>query len=123
GSIIKLTRDDKIALTAEPDSASFIGVIPPGPIDDIQYTQIAVIAEPTRANHIYSLAVLIFKNAIPNTTNKEAPVFTPRILGSAIGFLVIDCIKAPDIPREAPAIILKTVLGIRSRTTSALNDI
>ena len=45
GSIIKLTRDDKIALTAEPDSASFIGVIPPGPIDDIQYTQIAVIAD------------------------------------------------------------------------------
>ncbi|MPN26926.1 hypothetical protein SDC9_174352 [bioreactor metagenome] len=69
-----------------------------------------------------SLAVFMPKNVIPATTNKDAPVFTPKILGSAIGFLVIDCIRAPDIPSEAPAIILKTVLGIRSRTTNALKD-
>ena len=123
GSIIKLTKDDKIALTAEPAKASFIGVIPPAPIDAIPYTQIAVIAAPTSANQIYPLAVLKLKNVIPITTNKDAPVFTPKILGSAIGLRVIDCISAPDTPRDAPAIRLNTVLGIRSRTTNALKDI
>jgi hypothetical protein len=31
--------------------------------------------------------------------------------------------RAPDIPREAPAIMLKIVLGIRSRTTKAAKDV
>ena len=67
--------------------------------------------------------MLKLKNVIPITTNKDAPVFTPKILGSAIGLRVIDCISAPDTPRDAPAIRLNTVLGIRSRTTNALKDI
>ena len=51
----------------------------------------------------------ILKNEIPTTINKEAPEFTPKILGSAIGFLVMDCISTPEILRDAPAIIPKIV--------------
>ena len=55
----------------------------------------------------------MLKNAIPATINKEAPAFTPKILGSAIGFLVIDCINTPEMLKEAPAMIPNRVLGIR----------
>ncbi|MNO05438.1 hypothetical protein D3C81_2268210 [compost metagenome] len=68
---------------------------------------------------MYSLAVLIFKKAMPQTTNREAPVFTPRILGSAMGLRVTDCIRAPDTPRAAPLNRLNTVREIRLRTILA----
>ena len=37
---------------------------------------------------------------------------TPRIDGSAIGFLVMDCIKAPAVPKAQPAISPSTVRTI-----------
>ena len=46
GRIIKLTKDDSIALIEAPAKASFIGVIPPGPIEAIPYTQNDVRAAP-----------------------------------------------------------------------------
>ena len=38
------------------------------------------------------------------------------MLGSAIGFLVTDCISCPDIPSAAPARIPNTVRGILAST-------
>ncbi len=41
-----------------------------------------------------------------------APVFIPSIPGSAIGFLVTNCINTPLMARLEPAKIAKIVLGI-----------
>ena len=41
------------------------------------------------------------------------------MLGSAIGFLVILCISAPDMPRAPPANIPNTVLGTLCSITVA----
>lgn len=46
------------------------------------------------------------------TTLRLAPVFIPSIPGSAIGFLVTDCINTPLMARLEPAKIAKIVLGI-----------
>lgn len=62
------------------------------------------------------------KKDIPQTTNSAAPVFTPNMLGSAIGLRVTDCIRAPETPNAAPHIRLKTVLAILWRTTFAPCD-
>lgn len=61
----------------------------------------------------------MFKNAMPKTTNNDAPVFTPNILGSARGLRVTDCISDPETPSAAPQSKLKTVREIRLRTTFA----
>ena len=70
-----------------------------------------------KPSQIYWLGEEIEKNAIPTTTKREAPVFIPKILGSAIGFRVIDCIRQPDTPKEAPAKIPNKVRGILAWTT------
>ena len=59
---------------------------------------------------------------MPKTINSEAPVFTPSMLGSAIGFFVIDCIRSPDTLRLAPAINPNMVLGILALTTFTLYE-
>ncbi|PWJ49636.1 hypothetical protein SAMN05216529_10646 [Faecalicatena contorta] len=106
---------------AAPDNASLIGVISPLPIEAIAYTKTAVTPAPVKASQMYCCGRLILKKAIPHTTNNEAPVFTPKILGSAMGFLVMDCIRAPDTPSAPPAIIPKTILGILACTTLTVN--
>lgn len=85
-----------------------------------RYTKREVSKAPINARPIYDSFDWILKNEIPNTINRDAPVLTPSILGSAIGFLVIDCINTPEILREAPAIMPKTVLGRRASTTFTL---
>ena len=61
----------------------------------------------------------MFKKAIPQTTNNDAPVLTPSMLGSAIGLRVTACISAPETPSAAPQSKLKTVREILLRTTFA----
>ena len=49
-------------------------------------------------------------------TNKLAPVLTPKMFGSASGFLKIVCINKPASDKPAPAMIAVIVRGIlRSR--------
>lgn len=48
----------------------------------------------------------------PTTTARLAPVFIPSIDGSAIGFLLIDCIRDPLTARDEPANKASIVLGI-----------
>ena len=94
-----MTRDDNAALVAAPAKTSLRGVAPPLPIEPIPNTKMAVMIAPTNANQMYWLAVLILKKEIPQTTNSAAPVFTPNMLGSAMGLRVTDCIKAPETPK------------------------
>ena len=52
------------------------------------------------------------------TTASEAPMLTPRMPGSAIGFLVTPCMTAPETPRAPPTIIANSVLGMRFSTAA-----
>ncbi|MNV91713.1 hypothetical protein D3C71_1862380 [compost metagenome] len=100
--MMALTSEVSAALVAAPAKTSLMGVAPPRPIEPMLNTNTAVIAAPARASQIYWLAVVMFKKAIPQTTNKEAPVLTPSMLGSAIGLRVTACISAPETPSAAP---------------------
>lgn len=113
------TREDSAALVAAPASTSLIGVAPPRPIEPIPNTNTAVMPAPNSASHIYSLAVVMLNKAMPHTTNKEAPVLTPSMLGSANGLRVTDCISAPDTPSAAPQNKLNIVRETLFRTTLA----
>lgn len=54
----------------------------------------------------------MLKKHRPITTARLAPVFIPSIDGSAIGFLLMDCIRDPLIARDEPANKASIVLGI-----------
>src|SRR5690625_170693 len=114
-----ITSEDRAALVAAPAKTSLMGVDSLRPIALIQKPKTEIIAAPIKANHIYSLALLILKKAIPQTINNDAPVLTPRILGSAIGLRVAACIRAPETPRAPPQHKLKMVRGILLRTIFA----
>src|SRR5690625_7109914 len=88
-----ITSEDRAALVAAPAKTSLMGVDPLRPIEPIPKTKTAVMAAPIKANHIYSLALLILKKAIPQTINNDAPLLTPSILGSAIGLRGAACIR------------------------------
>ena len=118
-----MTREDKAALVAAPAKTSLRGVAPPLPMEPIPNTKIAVMIAPTNANQIYCLAVLMLKKEIPQTTNKCAPVFTPKMLGSAMDYELRIALRAPETPNAAPHIKLKTVLAILWRTTFAPWDL
>ncbi|MNP38326.1 hypothetical protein D3C76_1318320 [compost metagenome] len=122
GIIMAVTSEESAALMAAPAKTSLMGVAPPRPIEPIPNTNTAVSAAPAKASQMNWLAELMFRKAIPHTTNKAAPVLTPSILGSAIGLRVTDCISAPDTPSAAPHIKLNTVRDIRLRTTLAPKD-
>ena len=119
GSIIVLTSEPSVIATADPESASFSGVAPSFPSEATPYTSRVVSSAPKIASQMYWLAAEICRYAIPITTNKDAPVFTPRILGSAPGFRVIDCIRVPEMPSAPPARIPKIVRGTLASTTFA----
>ena len=56
---------------------------------------------------------------MPMTTASAAPVFTPRMPGSARGFRVIACMRAPESASAAPARTASTVRGMRLCTARA----
>ncbi len=56
---------------------------------------------------------------IPMTTASDAPMFTPRIPGSASGLRVTPCMIAPASPSAAPAISASTVRGRRTATAAS----
>ena len=122
GIMSAMTSDDSAALVAAPAKTSLRGVAPPLPSEPMPKTKMAVNSAPMSANQMNALAVEMLKNAIPMTTASAAPVLTPRMLGSAIGLRVTDCMSAPATPSAAPHMKLKIVRMTRSRTMSASYD-
>ncbi len=51
---------------------------------------------------------------MPSTTNIAAPCSTPRMPGSASGFMVSACIISPEAPSAAPTVRPRSVRGMRS---------
>ena len=118
GSRIALISELNAADDAAPASASLSGVAPPRPSEPTAYTKTAATAAPTIATQMNAAGEASPKNAMPVTTNSDAPVVTPRMPGSASGLRVTPCMTAPARPSAAPTIIASTVRGTRLRTAA-----
>ena len=116
GITMMLTSELSATETAVPARASLSGVVPP--TEPIPNTRKVVTAAPSVARTRYCSAVVMPRNAMPHTTASDAPEFTPRIEGSAMGLRVTICMSRPLTPNAAPASRQNMRRGTRSSTTA-----
>lgn len=116
--IIKLEKAVNKAFTTVPARINLVEVIFP-PCEAIMTTKnVAIMAPKNEPIDVKESKPKDIVSVAPNV----APEETPRIYGSAIGLLTVDCITAPHKARPAPAITPKRTLGTRIFQTMLMVD-